>query len=224
MKIINSSKSQNQSKADILDFEKLESSSAIRKQSNRSKSIVHQHHPSQVMIKKNSISKGYEKSKVDNDMALKELTQKLNDLGLFEEEKMEDFAVFEKIRKNMATDKLEWNEDLENQYNKIQWNARQLFFDEASGTHWRNIGLVNIVQANLKEYKKSQEKNHIMTRYKEGDWLTSEELKFLVNTSNLLNSCLDKKYFQNIVNSLDNKILHFVINDNFFILFYMFFT
>ena len=31
-----------------------------------------------------------------------------------------------------------------------------------------------------------------MERYAEGEWLTAEELKYLANTSELLNKCVDK--------------------------------
>ncbi len=42
----------------------------------------------------------------------------------------------------------------------------------------------------------------------EGEWLTADELKFLADTSKLLNSCIDKNYVQRTVNHLDPEVLH----------------
>jgi len=53
----------------------------------------------------------------------------------------------------------------------------------------------------------------LIDRYKGGEWLTSEELRFLANTSELLNSCIDKDYMQKAVNSLDPDIIDNVIKD-----------
>ena len=49
-----------------------------------------------------------------------------------------------------------------------------------------------------------------MTRYAEGDWLTAEEIKFLADTSELLNSCVDRRYLQNAVNIIDEDNFHYM--------------
>ena len=41
--------------------------------------------------------------------------------------------------------------------------------------------------------KKSMQRDALLDRYAEGEWLTAEELKFLANTSELLNNCCDRK-------------------------------
>ena len=43
----------------------------------------------------------------------------------------------------------------------------------------------------------------MLERYRCGEWLTAEELKFITDTSNLMNSCLDKKYVQSTINQLN---------------------
>ena len=41
--------------------------------------------------------------------------------------------------------------------------------------------------------KKNMTRESLLDRYAEGEWLTSEELKFLANTSEILNRCVDRK-------------------------------
>ncbi len=41
---------------------------------------------------------------------------------------------------------------------------------------------------------------------KKGQKLTDEEYKFMANTSQLLNSCIDRKFMQNAVNILEDDI------------------
>lgn len=41
----------------------------------------------------------------------------------------------------------------------------------------------------------------------EGNWLTADELKFLANTSDLLNSCIDRKFVQQSINIIDPDII-----------------
>lgn len=56
-----------------------------------------------------------------------------------------------------------------------------------------------------------EKKDHLLDRYADGEWLTAEELKLLANTSELLNSCIDRKFMQNAVDVIDKDIISNVI-------------
>lgn len=49
--------------------------------------------------------------------------------------------------------------------------------------------------------------DHLLDRYADGEWLTAEELKLLANTSDLLNSCIDRKFMQSAVDAIDREVI-----------------
>ena len=49
-----------------------------------------------------------------------------------------------------------------------------------------------------------------MKRYSEGGWLTAEEIKFLADTSELLNACVDRKSIEHSVETVDPENLHYM--------------
>lgn len=53
-------------------------------------------------------------------------------------------------------------------------------------------------------------REEMMKRYSEGGWLTAEEIKFLADTSELLNACVDKKSIERSVETIDPENLHYM--------------
>jgi len=49
--------------------------------------------------------------------------------------------------------------------------------------------------------------DHLLDRYADGEWLTAEELKLLADTSELLNSCIDRKFMQSAVDIIDKDVI-----------------
>ena len=49
-----------------------------------------------------------------------------------------------------------------------------------------------------------------MMKFNDREWLSPEELKFLIDTSELLNSCIDKNKVQGIVDNVDKNIFNAV--------------
>ena len=45
----------------------------------------------------------------------------------------------------------------------------------------------------MMDMKMKMQREHLLDKYMDGEGLTREELKFMTNTSELLNSCIDKK-------------------------------
>lgn len=58
------------------------------------------------------------------------------------------------------------------------------------------------------------QRDHLLDRYADGEWLTAEELKLLSNTSELLNSCIDRKFMQSAVDIIDKDV---ILNVNYFL-------
>lgn len=53
----------------------------------------------------------------------------------------------------------------------------------------------------------SQKREELLKSYADGDQLSSEELKFLTNTSYLINKNIDKKFIQRAINYLDKEVI-----------------
>lgn len=69
------------------------------------------------------------------------------------------------------------------------------------------MGFLPFVQKYLIEMKKTMERNSLLEKYQACESLTLDEMKFLANTSELLNSCIDKKFMQNAVNIIEPDIV-----------------
>jgi len=103
-----------------------------------------------------------------------------------------------------------WNKSLEGEFQKAKIHSKTVFFDEIKHHNWDFVAVRNMVQKLFTEEKKNLQRMEKMKRYGEGDFLTAEELKFLADSSELLNACVDKKYLQNACNIIDENNLHFI--------------
>jgi len=103
-----------------------------------------------------------------------------------------------------------WDEDLESIFKVSKKTAKSLFIHEKNNGKWNSLAFKSIVQKLFTEEKKNKERSQLLKIYSEGGLLTTDEFRFLSDTSELLNSCIDKKFFQNAVNIIDPNILHFM--------------
>ncbi|CAD8208528.1 unnamed protein product [Paramecium pentaurelia] len=94
--------------------------------------------------------------------------------------------------------KAQWNEDLEKQY-------------RLKGKSNKVLGLYPVIQKaildNVGQSVWNQQRDRLLTKYTEGGCLTEEEVKFIANTSQLLNSCSDKEFLQKTISHLDKNII-----------------
>jgi len=105
---------------------------------------------------------------------------------------------------------IEWDDDFENKFKSYMSQGRKLFFNEMRNAKFYEVGVMHMIQELFKEEKKNLERADCMERYGDGGYLTAEELKFLADTSDLLNSCVDKTYIKKVVTLIDPNILHYV--------------
>lgn len=131
--------------------------------------------------------------------------EKLNDYlkNEIHEKKIEDVN-----QKNIYD--LTWDSNLENLFSSLKKSGRSLFLKEKNNGKWTGIPIMNIIQSLFKEEKKKKERSHLLEKYANSECLTAEEYKFIADTSNLLNRCIDKKFMQKAVNIVEPTILHYV--------------
>lgn len=113
--------------------------------------------------------------------------------------------------KALETKEIEWDENFEEKFKKYIAEGRNLFFNEMKNAKFYEIGVMYMMKELFKEEKNNLERTAYMDAYADGAHLTNEELRFLADTSDLLNSCVDKNYIKKVVNLIDPNILHYVI-------------
>lgn len=110
---------------------------------------------------------------------------------------------------------IEWDENFEKKFMDFMSKGRSLFSHEMKSSRFYEVGVMNMIQELLKEERNHLERDSLLGKYADGNFLTAEELKFMSDTSDLLNSCIDKSYVRRVVNLLDPNILNYV-NEIFF--------
>ena len=124
----------------------------------------------------------------------------------------------ESANSRISQKQIEWDEEFERKFKTYMAQGRKLFFNEMKNAKFDEVGVMYMMQELFKEEKKNLERAACLDKYGEGNYLTAEELKFLADTSDLMNSCVDKSYIKKVVNLIDPNVLNYVsIIRNFFI-------
>ncbi|KAL4429067.1 hypothetical protein ABPG74_022153 [Tetrahymena malaccensis] len=100
-----------------------------------------------------------------------------------------------------------WTQEREDEFQKYRSQKKFIYSNEVVSSNWNDVGFLPFVQRYILEYKKSIQRDTLLDRYQSGEWLTEEELKFLANTSELLNSCVDKDFMQKAVNIVNPDLI-----------------
>lgn len=133
-----------------------------------------------------------------------------------ESEKINTFLTEEIYKKNLKDFRqkdafeLTWDETLEELFKVSKKTAKGLFIHEKNTGKWSKLAFKRIVQKVFTEEKKNKERAQLLKIYSEGGLLTGDEFQFLSDTSDLLNSCIDKRFFQKALNIIDPNILNFM--------------
>lgn len=106
---------------------------------------------------------------------------------------------------------IEWDEEFEEKFKKYMAKGRNLFFNEIRNSKFYEVGVMNMIQELFKEERNNLERTEYSQKYAEGGFLSAAELKFMADTSDLLNSCVDKNYIKKVFNLIDPNILHYVL-------------
>jgi len=98
-----------------------------------------------------------------------------------------------------------WNEDQEKEFQFCKAIGKTIYNNYKKTANFTDLALSPwILSYNLKEKNKIQRK-YYLDKYAEGEQLTAKQMKFLAETSSLLNSYVDKHYLQECVNAIDNE-------------------
>ncbi|EAS07494.2 IQ calmodulin-binding motif protein (macronuclear) [Tetrahymena thermophila SB210] len=100
-----------------------------------------------------------------------------------------------------------WTQEREDEFQKYRSQKKFIYSNEVVSSNWNDVGFLPFVQRYILEYKKSIQRDTLLDRYQGGEWLTEDELKFLANTSELLNSCVDKDFMQKAVNIVNPDLI-----------------
>ncbi|EAS06131.2 IQ calmodulin-binding motif protein (macronuclear) [Tetrahymena thermophila SB210] len=96
----------------------------------------------------------------------------------------------------------EWSDELEKEFLNNKKLAKIIYSEDISVSNWNQQGYLPLVQEYNLSNKKKMEREQLITNYQNGIWLTEKELKFIADTSSLLNKCIDQNYVQKIVNHI----------------------
>lgn len=101
----------------------------------------------------------------------------------------------------------DWDLDKEDFFKTNRKSAKNLYNEEIKCSNFLSVAFLPLVQESYLNEKSARHRNKKLMRYADGEWLTADELKFLADTSTLLNKCVDRNFLQNAVNIIDPEIV-----------------
>ncbi|CAD8156654.1 unnamed protein product [Paramecium pentaurelia] len=105
-------------------------------------------------------------------------------------------------------DLLQWNPILEAKFQKERLKAQYTYNSAINSSNFNQVAFMQIfdqVKIDDPVYLQREVK---MQKYMNGDWLTPQEMKFLANTSELLNKCVDQKQVKKVVMHIKEKQIY----------------
>jgi len=116
-------------------------------------------------------------------------------------------------------DLYDWTQLREMIFSSHRADAKSRLFKQVKSSNWNDLGFSPLIQAYITNEKSKSERDTILKRYIDGDLLTAEEHKYIATTSTALNSHVDKKYLQKVVNNLDSDTINAVNYINFLLIY-----
>ncbi|CAD8159923.1 unnamed protein product [Paramecium octaurelia] len=106
------------------------------------------------------------------------------------------------------TDLLQWNPLLEAKFQKERMKAQYTYNSAINSSNFNQVAFMQIFDQVKIEDPVYLQREVKMQKYMNGDWLTPQEMKFLANTSELLNKCVDQKQVKKVVMHIKEKQLY----------------
>lgn len=107
------------------------------------------------------------------------------------------------VEQKNAKVNFEWEEDREANFRLEKARVKNLYSSELKCSNWNQMGFMPYIQGQILENKKFREREHLLKRYSEGEFLSIDDLRYIADTSKLLNACSDKKFIKEAVNIID---------------------
>lgn len=112
--------------------------------------------------------------------------------------------------KTPAHEQYTWTERKERTFMSHRTDAKSRLFDKVTSSNWNDLGFSPMIQAYITDEKSKSERDVLLQRYLNGDLLSAEEYRFIASTSVSLNSCVDKKFLQKVVNYINPETINAV--------------
>ena len=100
-----------------------------------------------------------------------------------------------------------WSDDREASFQEARANAKTKHVKEINVSNWYELAYLPMVQEIHQNFKKVKRRDIKLQKFAEGDTLNAEDLKFIVDTSDLLNSCVDKEFLQDAIDVIDAEVI-----------------
>lgn len=107
--------------------------------------------------------------------------------------------------------KLEWNGEMEGEFNRFRSSAQKRMIREIKSSSWNLQGIYPLIReiwkSQIGKSQWPQQREEKFKRYSNGDVLSEGEMQFIANTSMLLNANSDKEFIQKAVNYVEKEII-----------------
>ena len=106
-----------------------------------------------------------------------------------------------------------WSKKNENTFISHRQRVKRRFFNQAQSISWNELGIQPFVQKESRKFRTKQNRETIFKRFQEKEPVTDEEIRYLANTSSILNAVVDKQFYNQAISLIDRETLE---NVNFF--------
>ncbi|CAD8107468.1 unnamed protein product [Paramecium sonneborni] len=113
-----------------------------------------------------------------------------------------------KIKKeSKISTNIQWSNEKESEYKLKRNSAKHRLGMLVNSNSFNTIGMGEYIITHDKEKQDQQRREELLFKYDNQQAMTEDELLYLVNTSNLLNKCSNKKLLQKVINQLDSEVI-----------------
>ena len=100
-----------------------------------------------------------------------------------------------------------WKPEREKAFQQTRLTVKAKYVKSINVSNWYELAFLPMVQEINLDFKKHQQRDLKLQKFGEGESLSAEDLKFIVDTSDLLNSCVDRKFLQDAVDIIDEEVI-----------------
>lgn len=146
-----------------------------------------------------SAAEGQEQVKSDDfekeKAMLEEMKQKAHDID----------AVVNQVRG--IPEKIEWNKEKDELFDEKRKQARHQLVYLCNSSSWNEVGFSKFINEIRFNDQNKNIRENLINRYMGGEWLTEAEIRYIAVTSDGLNRFLDREYFNNAIQLLDEEAI-----------------
>ena len=108
---------------------------------------------------------------------------------------------------NTSASFFQWNSHREASFRETRSRAETNHVNEIKVSNFYQLAFLPMVQEINHDFKKMKQRDLKLQKFAEGNALSSEDLKYIVDTSELLNSCVDRKFLKESIKIIDEKVI-----------------